>query len=131
MALNILIVDDSQTVRSVIAKTLRLAELPIGELLEASNGAEALELLGAHWVDLVFSDINMPVMGGMELIDRMRDDETHASTPVIVVSTEGSTTRIEELKAKNIDAYIRKPFSPEQLREVVDQVLGFDNENRA
>ena len=127
MALNILVVDDSATVRAVIAKTLRLAEVDVGELHQASNGREALETLGAEWIDLVFSDINMPEMGGVEMIERMQADALLKSIPVVVVSTEGSATRIEELKAKGVRAYIRKPFTPEAVRGVVDDIIGADH----
>ena len=124
MALNILVVDDSETVRNIIRKTLGLAQLPVGELYTAANGQEALDILRANWVDLVLCDINMPVMTGVEMIERMSEDEELKAVPVIVISTEGSTTRIEELKTKGVSAYIRKPFTPEQVREVVEQVLG-------
>lgn len=124
MALNVLVVDDSATVRSVIAKTLRLAEVPINELHEASNGEEALVVLKDQWIDLVFSDLNMPVMDGMALVDRMSSDDILKAIPVIIVSTERSTTRIEELKLKGISGFIRKPFTPEQMREMIDSVLG-------
>ena len=124
MALNILIVDDSETVREVIAKTLNLAKVPVTELYMAANGKEALSILSEKWVDLVFSDINMPVMGGVEMIERMHQDELLKSIPVIVISTEGSATRIEQLKTKGVCAYIRKPFTPELIRKVVDDVMG-------
>lgn len=124
MALNILVVDDSETVREVIAKTLGLAQVPVNELHMAANGREALDILQDNWVDLVFSDINMPVMTGVEMIERMQEDEVMRSIPVIVVSTEGSATRIEELRSKGVSAYVRKPFTPESIRKVVDEVLG-------
>jgi two-component system, chemotaxis family, chemotaxis protein CheY len=124
MALNILIVDDSETVRAIIAKTLKMAQVPVGELYNAANGKEALEVLGENWVDLVFSDINMPVMGGVEMIEQMCADNLMKTIPVVVVSTEGSTTRMEELKAKGVRAYIRKPFTPELVRNVVTDIMG-------
>ena len=124
MALNVLVVDDSATVRSVIAKTLRLAEVPINELHEAANGEEALVVLKEHWIDLVFSDLNMPVMDGLALVERMSSDELLQAIPIIIVSTEGSSTRIEELMLKGISGFIRKPFTPEQVREMIDSVLG-------
>lgn len=124
MALNVLVVDDSSTVRAVIRKTLELAGVEVNELHEAANGQEGLDALKENWVDLVFSDINMPVMGGMEMLERMKSDDVLSAIPVVVVSTEGSATRIEELKAKGVSAYIRKPFTPESLREVVDQIIG-------
>lgn len=124
MALRILIVDDSATVRAVIAKALAMAGVPVDEILEASNGKEALDTLNGNWVDLVFTDINMPVMSGMEMIAKMAEDDLLKTVPVIVVSTEGSKTRIEELRAKGVRAYVRKPFTPEILRKVVSDTLG-------
>lgn len=124
MSLNILIVDDSVTVRAVIKKTLKLAEIPYNELHEAGNGQEALDILKDAWIDLVFADINMPVMTGIEMVEKMSDDGMLSSVPVIVVSTEGSQTRIEQLKQKGISAYVRKPFTPETIKSVVNEVLG-------
>jgi len=128
MSFNILVVDDSETVRAVIAKTLRLAGVPVNELYQAGNGQEALAVLSEQWVDLVFSDINMPVMTGIEMIEKMQQDENLKSVPVVVVSTEGSKTRIENLIEQGVRAYIRKPFTPEILKEIVDNVLGEQNE---
>ncbi len=124
MALNILMVDDSETVRAVIAKTLKLADIPINELHQASNGEEALTLLKAHWIDLILCDINMPVMSGVEMIERLQEDEILKTIPIVVVSTEGSATRIEQLKSKGVRAYIRKPFTPEQIRGIVEDIIG-------
>jgi len=123
MAYNILIVEDSATIRAVISKILQMAEVPVGELWEASNGKEALEVLHTKWVDLVFADINMPVMSGLEMIEQMVADGLLATVPVIVVSTEGSSTRIEELSSKGVRAYLRKPFTPEALKQVISQIL--------
>lgn len=124
MSHNILIVDDSETVRAVIAKTLDLAGVDINELYQAGNGQEALDVLKDSWIDLVFCDINMPVMTGTELVENMQKDDLLKSVPVVIVSTEGSKTRMDELSAKGVRAYIRKPFTPETLRDIVEQVLG-------
>jgi len=124
MAYNILIVDDSNIVRAVIKKTLDLAGISVNELYEAANGEEGLQQLKQHWVDLVFSDINMPVMSGVEMFNRMQEDEDLKGIPVVVVSTEGSKTRIDELLQHGIRAYIRKPFTPESLRDIVGGILG-------
>jgi two-component system chemotaxis response regulator CheY len=128
MALNILVVDDSAVVRAVISKTFKLAGIPVGKLYQAGNGKEALEILNDNWVDLVFSDINMPVMGGVEMIEKMSADGLLKTIPVVVVSTEGSATRIEQLKSRGISAYIRKPFTPELVRKVVDDIIGRQDE---
>jgi len=132
MSINILIVDDSTTVRAVIEKTLRLSGVEIGNILHASNGKEALELLRNNWVDLVLTDINMPVMNGVELINEMSQDELLKTIPIAIVSTEGSQTRVEELKSKGVKAYLRKPFTPEALKKLVIDLLGVseDESNR-
>lgn len=128
MLYNILIVDDSRTTRAVISKTLNLAGLPINELYEAENGRVALEILGKKWIDLVLADINMPEMDGVEMIDKMSKDGLLRTIPVVVVSTEGSQTRIEEMRSKGVKAYIRKPFTPEVIKGIVEDILGEKNE---
>jgi two-component system, chemotaxis family, chemotaxis protein CheY len=124
MSYNILIVDDSETVRQVVAKTLDLAGVPLNQLHQAANGSEALAIMREQWVDLVFTDINMPVMTGVEMIEEMERDKMLSRIPVIVISTEGSRTRIEDLMEKGVKAYIRKPFTPEKLKAIVDEILG-------
>lgn len=128
MGFNVLIVDDSDTVRAVIIKTLSVAEIPVNEIYQAANGQQALDILAGNWVDLVFADINMPVMTGIEMVERMAADGLLQTIPVVIVSTEGSRTRIEDLKGKGVSAYIRKPFTPELLKQVVDMVMGNSNE---
>jgi len=124
MLYNILIVDDSRTTRTVISKTLKLADVPINQLYEAENGKIALEILDKSWVDLVLADINMPEMDGVEMIDRMSKDGLLKTIPVVIVSTEGSQTRIEEMRSKGVRAYVRKPFTPELIKNIVKDILG-------
>jgi two-component system, chemotaxis family, chemotaxis protein CheY len=124
MAYNILVVDDSKMIRSIIRKTLSLTKLEIGEIFEAENGLKALEILGNNWIDIVLSDLNMPEMSGLELIDAMAEDGLLKDTPVVVISTDGSATRIDQLKKKGIREYIRKPFTPEAISEIIEKVLG-------
>jgi two-component system chemotaxis response regulator CheY len=124
MSLNVLIVDDSATTRSIIAKTLTLSGLPLGEVHHAANGLEALQKLENTWVDLIFADINMPVMNGVEMVERMSAKGILATVPVIVVSTDGSASRMAHLKEKGVRAFVRKPFAPETVRDVVQDLLG-------
>jgi len=124
MSFNILIVDDSRTIRSVIKKTLYIAGVPLNEVYEASNGLEGLQFMRDNWIDLCFADINMPVMNGIEMIEKMLEDQLLAKLPVVIVSTEGSKTRIEELFKKGVRAYLRKPITPEIVRNVVKEILG-------
>ena len=127
MSLNILVVDDSSVMRTMIKRTLDMCDLGIGEIYEASNGQEGLDCLDQNWVDLVLIDINMPVMTGNEMIARMRDNPDHKETPVIVVSTEGSETVIERLEQQGIK-FIHKPFSPETVREIMKEITGVTDE---
>jgi two-component system, chemotaxis family, chemotaxis protein CheY len=128
MALNVLIVDDSEVVRAMVAKTLRLSGIGLGEVHQARHGQEALEILKSHWVDLVLADLNMPVMDGGEMIRRIRANPAWADLPLIIMSTEGSQTRIEDL----LDAhsrFVHKPFAPERVRDVVTEMLGIAHEH--
>ena len=127
MAYNILVVDDSRTTRMIISKTLSMARVPINELHQAENGQEALSILGREWIDLVLADINMPVMDGVEMVNKMSADGLMKTVPVVVVSTEGSKTRIEEMRSKGVRAYIRKPFTPEVVKNIVEDILGGQN----
>jgi two-component system chemotaxis response regulator CheY len=124
MGYNILIADDSETVRGIIAKTLALSGVEVGAIHQAANGEEALAIIAGSPVDIVFTDINMPVMTGIQMVERIRANPDWAALPVVVISTEGSRTRIEDLLARGVQAYIRKPFTPELLREVVEKLLG-------
>jgi two-component system chemotaxis response regulator CheY len=124
MAFNILIIDDSKIIRSVIKKTLEISGIPVGTILEASNGLEGLTVMRENWIDLVFADLNMPVMNGIEMLDIMAQEKLLQKTPVLICSTEGSKSRIEELFKKGVRAFIRKPITPEILRNVVREVMG-------
>ena len=123
MAVNVLVVDDSGVMRSMIVKTLRLSGLQLGEIHQAADGREGLDALGEHWIDLVLVDINMPVMNGEEMIDRMRENSEYKDTPVVVVSTEGSEIRVERLREKGA-RFIHKPFTPETIRDTLKDLLG-------
>ena len=130
MPLNILVVDDSAVMRAIIIKTLRLSRLPLGEVHEATNGQEALKVLDGNWIDLALVDINMPVMDGEEMINRLRQNPATVDLPVIIVSTEGSETRKEALMQKRA-GFVHKPFTPETLRFAILRTLGESDEQKA
>ena len=123
MGYNVLIVDDSMIIRKMIAKTLNISGLDIGEIYFAENGRQALEQLQKNWVDIVFADINMPEMNGIEMIEDMCKENLLSSIPVVIISTERSRERIETLKAMGVKAYLRKPFVPEEFSRVVRELL--------
>ncbi|MCL2701432.1 MAG: response regulator [Phycisphaerae bacterium] len=123
MAVNILVVDDSAVARSVIMKTLRLTDLAIGDILQAANGQEGLAVMETQWIDLLFVDINMPVMNGEDMITAVRANPAWANLPIVVISTEGSMTRIGSLMHQGV-RFIHKPFTPESIRDVLTELMG-------
>jgi two-component system chemotaxis response regulator CheY len=123
MSFNILVVDDNSVMRTVLVRTLRMSGLPLGEIHQAANGREALAVLEKHWVDLALVDINMPVMNGEELIDRVRDNPEMRDLAIIVVSTESSQTRIERVMRQGA-RFVHKPFTPEYIRGTVLDITG-------
>ena len=124
MAYNLLVVDDSSIVRKVILRALGMTGLPTGQILEAENGKQALEALKSQWVDLIFLDINMPIMNGMEFMTALRADPDLKDLPVVIVSTEGSKERREALEKLGVKGYLRKPATPEQLTATITSLLG-------
>lgn len=129
MGYTIMVVDDSETIRSMLERTIGMTRLPVDGIIKAANGKEALDKLAKTWVDIVFTDIHMPVMSGIQLIDEMNKNSEFRDIPVIIVSTEGSKQRIEDLQKKGIKGYLRKPFTPEDIRDVILTTLGgWENE---
>lgn len=124
MAYTIVIVDDSETIRGVLKRTIQMTKLPVHEVIVAANGHEALKILDTRWVDILFTDINMPEMNGIELIRKMKADAEYCDIPVAIISTEGSKTRINEMMEMGVNGFIRKPFTPEQIRQVILDTLG-------
>lgn len=123
MGYNVLIVDNSVIIRKMVAKTLSISDLDIGEYHFAENGRQALEKLDENWIDIVFADINMPEMNGIEMIEEMSKKEMLSTVPVVVISTERSRQRIESLKDMGVKAYLQKPFVPEEFARVVKELL--------
>jgi len=131
MSLHVLAVDDSSTVRAIIAKALRLSGVDVARFGEASRGDQALQMLRQEGFDLVFCDLNMPGMSGYDLIEALQRDGLLETVAVIVVSSIGTPAAIEELRSKGVRGYLRKPVRPEQLRQVVTTVMGGLHERRS
>ncbi len=123
MAINILVVDDSAVMRRMIIKTIKLCGVEIGNICEASNGLEGLELLQKRWLDLLFIDVNMPVMDGIEMLDKIRENPLTSDIPVLIVSTESNEDRIKVIDQHRA-GFVHKPFTPEILREKILEMLG-------
>ena len=129
MALNILVVDDSSVMRSIIIKTLKLTGLSLGDIWEAENGEKGLRLLQDKWIDLALVDIHMPVMDGNEMISHLRESDQYENLPVIVISSESDPGKIEMI-VKQGATFIHKPFKPETLKEAIIAVTGVSNEDK-
>lgn len=119
-----LIIDDSSVMRKIVERSLRQAGIELTQVLEAGNGAEALGVLKENQVDLILCDINMPVMDGLEFIKQLPGVANAKGVPVVMITTEGSESHVVQALSCGARGYIRKPFTPEQVREQVMPVLG-------
>jgi len=124
MSASILIVDDSLPMRGVLKKTIRAAGYGHARILEAENGQDALNRLAENGADLVITDFNMPVMNGLDLLKAIQESPSTGGPPVIVVSTEGSIEKVTQIINQGAAGYVKKPFSPEQLRDLLIELLG-------
>jgi len=127
MVYNVLVVDDSRTMRSVIKKTILASGIAVDEFFEAANGIEALAILRKHRFDIILTDFNMPHMDGMELLRELKNDDQLRTIPVVVTSVEGSRRRVDAFMAQGAAGYIKKPFTPEQARDKLNHVLGVNS----
>ena len=117
-----LIVEDSATMRSLLASLLEDLEVPV-KITEAASGFEALRHLPRDDFDLVVTDINMPDINGLELVSFLKSNARYRSIPLVIVSTEGSDRDRDKGLGLGADAYLVKPFEPESLRQVVQDLL--------
>lgn len=116
-AVDVLIVDDSAAIRKILQRVLVQADVPLGRVMEAGDGAEALSLLKQEKVNLILSDINMPNMDGLQLLSALKADENLKAVPVIMVTTEGGSSKVMEAVNLGAAGYVRKPFTAEQIKE--------------
>ena len=115
----ILIVDDSAMMRAVVRKTLQMTKVFPKEVVEANDGVEALAQLREKPFDIMFCDLNMPEMNGDELIASLPGLDLPSIPPIVVVSSEATTERIERLKSEHIIGVLRKPFTPEKMLQLI------------
>jgi two-component system chemotaxis response regulator CheY len=124
MSYRVLIVDDSPAMRSFIRRVIQISGFDCDLCLEAPNGEEALRVLDAEWVDVILTDINMPTMNGEQFVRRLEADESLRAIPVLVVSTDSTGHRVQQMLALGAKGYLPKPFTPEALREQLECLLG-------
>ena len=123
MTKRLMIVDDSPVMRSFVRRTLMIAGLEMESCAEASNGAEALEKLEHGPVDLILTDINMPVLDGEGLLRALQVDAEFRKIPVVVVSTDSTEQRVDTLLGMGARGYVKKPFPPERLSQVLTEIF--------
>jgi two-component system chemotaxis response regulator CheY len=121
--LDVLIVDDSAAIRKILLRVLSQTDLPIGQVIEASDGVEALKALQGASVGLILSDINMPNMDGLQLLTKLQESPEWKKVPVIMITTEGSQAKVLEAVQLGAKGYVRKPFTAEQIKEKVSTCL--------
>ena len=117
MPVDVLIVDDSAAIRKILQRVLRQTDIPIGEVIEAGDGVEALKALSNRPVNLILSDINMPNMDGLQLLTELKASEKWKSVPIVMVTTEGGQAKVIEAVQLGAAGYVRKPFTAEQIKE--------------
>jgi two-component system chemotaxis response regulator CheY len=110
--------------RAVLRRVIDLAGVPVETCQTACNGRAALETLRRERVDLILSDINMPEMNGEELLAELKKDEVLREIPVLVISTDATSIRMQRMLKLGAAGYVIKPFQPETLRSEVERVLG-------
>jgi len=114
-----LIVDDSSVMRKIVERALRQAGLDQLVVHEAGSGAEGIEVLKSKPVDLILSDINMPIMDGLEFLRQIRAQNLAQGVPVVMITTESSEEHVKQAILAGAQGYIRKPFTAEQVKERV------------
>ena len=118
-----LIVDDSSVMRKIVERALRQAGLDSLVVHEAGSGTEGLDVLKAQHVDLILSDINMPLMDGLEFLRQIRAQNLAPGVPVVMITTESSMECVQQAIQAGAQSYIRKPFTAEQVKERVLPLL--------
>ncbi len=123
MGKNVLLVDDSSTMRKIIGRSLRQAGIDFDNIFEAADGLEALEVLEKEQVDIVLSDINMPNMDGIAFLREKANRPAMKDIPVLMISTETGDDIIGEAKSLGALGAIKKPFTPDKVNEVLGPLL--------
>ncbi|KAA0583764.1 response regulator [Azospirillum sp. B21] len=117
----VMTVDDSRTMRDMVSFTLRGAGY---DVVEAADGQQAMSAIATTKVDLVITDLNMPVMDGLTLIRRLRAIPAHRTLPILMLTTEADESKKAEGRAAGATGWIVKPFNPDKLVSVVQKVCG-------
>ena len=98
------------------------------QCLEAGNGREALRIMRENWVDIILSDINMPEMNGIKMLEEMGKDDLLANIPVIIISTDSRNERIKDAFRLGAKGFLKKPFAPEEVKKALCEIIGVNDE---
>jgi len=123
VTLKLLVVDDSSTMRRIIKNTLQ--RLGFNDVLEAEHGVEAWQIMErTPDINVLITDWNMPEMNGLDLVRKVRAEKKYESMPIIMVTTEGGKAEVITALKAGVNNYIVKPFTPQVLKEKLEDVLG-------
>ncbi len=120
---DILVVDDSAAIRKILQRVLRQTGMSIGAIYEAGDGQAALDLLQTQRVSMVLTDINMPKMDGLQLLAALKASSEWNAIPVVMITTEGGETKVSDAVRLGAAAYVRKPFTADQIKEKLAGLL--------
>ncbi len=123
MGKKVMIIDDSNTMRKIISRSLRQAGLEFETILEAGDGQIALDLLNQETPDIILSDINMPNMNGIEFLKEKATNENIKDIPVIMITTESGNDIISEAISLGAKGSIKKPFTPDEVQSVIGGLI--------
>lgn len=121
----ILIVDDSATMRKIIMRVLRQADLKVDSILEAGNGIEGLKaMVSDPDIQIILSDVNMPEMNGIDFVKAVRTKHKKDELPVVMITTEGGESMVAKAIAAGANDYVTKPFTPDSIRKALEKFVG-------
>jgi two-component system, chemotaxis family, chemotaxis protein CheY len=123
MESDVLVVDDSAAIRKILQRVLRQTGMAIRTIHEAGDGQEALEVMTAHKVQLVLTDINMPKMDGLQFLASLKASPEWKQVPVVMITTEGGESKVGEAVKLGAAGYVRKPFTADQIKEKLAGIL--------
>jgi two-component system chemotaxis response regulator CheY len=123
MGKKVLIIDDSNTMRKIVSRSLRQAGLEFETILEAGDGQAALDLLNQEKPDIILSDINMPNMNGIEFLKQKATNDAIKDIPVVMITTESGSDIINEAISHGAKGSIKKPFTPDQIQSTIGGLI--------
>jgi len=127
MVFNLLIVDDSVSMRRIIKRVITLSGVSAGDIYEAENGIEAFKVLAGKKIDIVLSDIHMPEMDGIVLLEKIKNNKALRHIPVVMVTTEAREPLVNKVMELGAAGYIVKPFRPEEIKNLLQNILGVED----